>query len=97
MEEDYTITVQLLGPDGRLHGQVDAWPVQGTMPTSRWLPGQEITDPYQVALLPGSPLGQYQVIVGIYLLATMERVPVIDEAGNPVGDHYVVGKIEVGD
>jgi hypothetical protein len=97
MEEDYTITVQLLGPDGRLHGQVDAWPVQGTMPTSRWLPGQEITDPYQVALLPGSPPGQYQVIVGIYLLATMERVLVIDEAGNPVGDHYVVGKIEVGD
>jgi hypothetical protein len=37
------------------------------------------------------------VIVGIYLLATMERVLVIDEAGNPVGDHYVVGKIEVGD
>lgn len=96
MEEDYTVTVQLLGPDGRLHGQVDAWPVQGTLPTSRWVPGQEVTDPYQVTLSPDSPAGRYQVVVGVYLLATMERLPVVDPAGNPVGDHVVIGELEVG-
>ncbi len=96
MEEDYTVTVQLLGPDGRLHGQVDSWPVQGTLPTSRWMPGQEIEDPYLVPLSPDAPPGRYQVVVGIYLLETMERLSVVDGDGIPVADHYVVGEIEVG-
>ncbi|HIQ01849.1 MAG TPA: DUF2723 domain-containing protein [Anaerolineales bacterium] len=95
MEEDYTVTVQLLGPDGRLHGQVDSWPVQGTLPTSQWKPGQEITDPYQVLLAPEAPPGRYRVIVGVYLLATMERLPVVGEGGAPVADHVVVGEIEL--
>ncbi|MBN1956224.1 MAG: DUF2723 domain-containing protein [Anaerolineae bacterium] len=93
--EDYTVTVQLLGPDGRLYGQVDRWPVQGTLPTSQWSPGQEVDDPYLVPLSPGAPPGRYQVAVGWYLLATMERLPVLDGAGNPVADYVVVGQVEV--
>jgi len=93
--EDYTVTVQLLGPDGLLHGQVDSWPVQGTLPTSRWVPGEGVADPYRVPLAPDGPAGRYQVTVGLYLLATMERLPVVDAAGNPVADHVVVGEVEV--
>ena len=95
MEEDYTVTVQLLGPDGRLHGQVDAWPVQGTFPTSQWVPGQVVTDPYQVLLAGDAPPGRYQVVVGWYLLRTMERLPVVNEAGRAIADHAVVGELLV--
>jgi hypothetical protein len=95
MAEDFTVTVQLLGPDGRLHSQVDAWPVQGTLPTSHWVPGQEIDDPYQLVLSPDAPPGRYQVVVGWYLLATMERLPVVDGMGNPIADHAVIGEVEV--
>ena len=93
---DYTVTIQLIGPDGRLHGQVDAWPVQGTLPTSAWDTGagNEIRDPYQVVLSPDAPPGRYQVVVGVYLLATMERLPVVQD-GVRISDHQVIGEVVV--
>jgi hypothetical protein len=95
MDEDYTVFVHLVGPDGRLHGQVDMWPVQGSFPTSRWTPGAEITDPYEVRLDPNAPPGQYRVEVGWYLLATMQRLPVVDASGRPVADSFVAGQFSV--
>lgn len=95
MEENYTVTVQLLGPDGRLYGQVDSWPVQGTLPTSGWEPAQEIVDPYTVPLAVDAPPGRYQVIVGWYLLETMARLPVFDASGQAVADHAVVAEVTV--
>jgi hypothetical protein len=80
-----------------LHGQVDAWPVQGTFPTSRWVPGEELDDPYEVQLDPDAPAGHYRVEVGWYLLATMQRLQVVDVGGQPVGDAFVVGEFDVGD
>ncbi len=94
VDEDYTVFVHFVGPDGRLHGQVDMWPVQGSYPTSRWTPGEELTDLYEVRLAPDAPPGRYQVEVGWYLLATMQRLPVVDEMGQAVSDHVVVGKFE---
>jgi len=95
LDEDYTVFVHLIGPDGRLHGQVDMWPVQGSYPTSRWTPGEEVTDPYDVRLEPDAPPGTYRIEVGWYLLATMQRLPVVDARGRPVGDSTVVGSFSV--
>jgi hypothetical protein len=95
MDKDYTVSVQLLGPDGRLYGQVDAWPVQGTLPTSQWRPGQTVTDPYVVPLRFDAPSGRYQVIVVVYLLGAPSRLPVVDETGRPLGDHVAIGGFEV--
>ncbi len=91
MEEDYTVFVHLVGPDGQLHGQVDSWPVQGSYPTSQWAVGQEVRDPYEVRLEGDAPPGEYRVVVGWYLLETMERLPVLDDAGRPISDSFVVG------
>jgi hypothetical protein len=95
MAEDYTVFVHLVGPDGRLHGQADSWPVQGTYPTSQWAPGREVTDPYEVQLAPDTPPGRYRVEVGWYQLETMQRLQVVDEAGEPTGDSYAVGAFVV--
>jgi hypothetical protein len=95
MDEDYTVFVHLVGPDGRLHGQVDAWPVQGSYPTSQWMPGEEVTDRYDVRLDPDAPAGDYRVEVGWYLLETMQRLQVLDEAGEAVADSFVVGRLDV--
>ena len=94
-EDDYTVTVQLIGPDGRLHGQVDAWPVQGTLPTSTWKARQTIADPYVVTLRPDAPGGRYRVEVGWYLLKTLRRLPVVDANGRPIDDRFVVGEFAV--
>ena len=95
MDQDYTVFVHLVGPDGRLHGQVDMWPVQGSYPTSRWAVGEEVSDPYQVRLDHDAPPGQYRVEVGWYLLATMQRLPVVDTDDRPIGDSFVAGPFVV--
>lgn len=95
MDEDYTVSVQLVGPDGRLHGQTDRWPVQGTLPTSQWSPGQRVADPYQVVLDPDAPPGRYQLGVVVYLLETETRLPLVDEAGQTTGNIFWVAEFEV--
>ncbi|MGD2144500.1 MAG: DUF2723 domain-containing protein, partial [Anaerolineae bacterium] len=95
MDDDYTVFVHLVGPDGRLHGQVDSWPVQGSYPTSQMEPGEEVTDRYEVRLDPDAPAGQYRVVVGWYLLDTMERLQVLDDAGRSTTDALAVGAFSV--
>jgi hypothetical protein len=90
MDADYTVFVQVLDAADRIVGQVDAWPVQGTRPTSGWRPGETVVDPYVVQLSEDLPPGEYRVITGLYLLATGQRLAVVDEGGNAVDD-----KVEV--
>jgi len=97
MDEDYTVFVHLVGPDGQLHGQVDMWPVQGSHPTSQWALGEEVSDPYEVRLDPDAPPGHYRVEVGWYLLATMQRLQIVNAEGRHIGDSFVAGEFSVGD
>jgi hypothetical protein len=93
--DDYTVFVHLIGPDGLVHGQVDAWPQMGTLATSRWQPGQRLSDPYLIAIPTDAPPGPYQVEVGLYLLATLERLPVLNIEGIPVEDKVLVGGVVI--
>ncbi len=92
---DYTAFVHLLGPDNKVHGQADQWPVQGTLATSRWTGGQSVVDPYIVTLPYDAPSGQYHIEVGWYLLATLRRLPVLDTAGRATDDRVIIGEFLV--
>ncbi|MGF1507000.1 MAG: DUF2723 domain-containing protein [Anaerolineae bacterium] len=89
LDADYTVSVQLIGPDGRLYGQSDAWPVQGTYPTSAWPVGETVVDRHVVRLQSGAPEGPYQLHVAWYLLSTNARLPVLDETGTPIDSKAV--------
>lgn len=89
ISKDYTIFVHLIGPDGRVHGQVDIWPAQGTLPTSQWKPDQFVDDRFEIYLPPDVPVGEYHVEIGWYLLATMERLPVLSSDGMQITDNYL--------
>ncbi len=93
--DEYTVFVHLIGPDGKVHGQIDQWPVQGTLPTSSWSAGQTVNDPYAVVLTSDAPSGKYQVEVGWYLLATLRRLSVLDSSGRPSDDHVIIGEFNV--
>jgi|GEM_PF-719029 len=95
VEEDFTISLQVLDEDGFLRAQVDRSPVGGFSPTSSWRVGEVIDDKYGLSLPDGLPAGQYRLVVAIYDPQTMERLPVLDEAGGPVGDHILLRTIEV--
>ena len=96
-EHDYTVFVQVVGPDSQLYGQADSWPVQGARPTSGWAAGEEVADPYRLYLKENAPPGEYTVIVGWYLLADMSRLPLVDANGQTIGDYYAVGHFTVGE
>jgi len=95
IDADYTVFVHLVGPDGRLWGQEDVWPVQGSYPTGQWRGTEKIHDPHRVFIEPTAPPGAYQVHVGWYLLETMQRLPVLDQDGSAVGDTFVIGAFQV--
>lgn len=95
--EDYTIFIQVLDAADRIVGQVDAWPLQGTYPTSQWTPGEVVVDPHIVQLSGELAPGTYRVQVGWYLLATLRRLPVLDADGTAVDDKVVVTGLTAGE
>lgn len=88
-EVNYTVFVHLVGPDGRVYGQIDRMPLEGAAPTSSWAPGQVITDSMVLAVAPGAPAGLYHVVVGLYDVETGERLQVIDARGQRLPDEQV--------
>ena len=90
MDVDYTVFIQVLDAKDRIVGQVDAWPVQGTRPTSQWKPGEIIVDPYVVPLNDSLPAGSYRLIVGLYQLSDLRRLAVLNQDGTAIDDKYQV-------
>ena len=78
MEADYAVTVQLVGPDGRVYGQHDAPPLAGAAPTSAWAPGEVLADTYRFTVAADAPAGEYRLIVGVYSPTSGERLPARD-------------------
>ena len=81
METDYTVFVHLLDGEGHIRGQKDNPPAQGTWPTGRWKPGELVVDRYRVPVNPDAPPGRYTLVVGMYDLETMQRLPAFDTHG----------------
>lgn len=84
MSTDYTIFTHLLAPDGSMTGQQDGEPVGGTYQTTLWLPGEVITDRYEIAVRPDAVPGEHRLEVGLYVADTGARLPVEDSPHNAV-------------
>ncbi len=83
IEDDYTITVQLLGKDGRVYGQRDAPPLEGVAPTSTWSPGEVVSDSYRFVVAADAPPGEYRLVAAMYLPETGDRL-VVEGQGDMV-------------
>jgi hypothetical protein len=90
MTRPYTIFVHLADSSGRPVAQIDAQPRAGAFPTTWWAPGETVSDPVKVSVPSSTPLGDYQVLVGAYDVATLQRLPV---SGG--GDSYRIGTVIV--
>jgi hypothetical protein len=67
MDTSYTVFTHVLGPDGQILAQQDNPPVGGTYPTTLWLPGEVVADPYEISLPPDVGPGDFPVQVGFYV------------------------------
>jgi 4-amino-4-deoxy-L-arabinose transferase-like glycosyltransferase len=76
VDADYTVTVQLLGSDGRVYGQLDAPPLGEAAPTSTWSPGEVLTDTYRFVVAADAKSGEYRLLAAMYLPETGDRLSV---------------------
>jgi hypothetical protein len=85
MRHPYHVFTHLLGPNDQLAGQQDNMPVGGTAPTTCWVPGQVLVDPYEIRIDPEAAPGDYTLETGFYLPETDERLPTSGLASAPGG------------
>ncbi len=96
METSYAVFVHLLDAQNRTWGQRDNLPVRGAHPTTSWLPGEVVSDEYEIVVDATAPAGEYQIEVGMYDLGTMLRLPAFDEQGNPLpSNRILLSKVRV--
>ncbi|MFQ5611702.1 MAG: DUF2079 domain-containing protein [Anaerolineae bacterium] len=82
---EFTRFVHLVGPDGRLWGQVDSAPLDGTYPTHLWAGGEFVKETVRVPVNPARPPGAYTLHVGLY--DPISGIRFSDEAGR---DHVEI-------
>ncbi|MFQ5341012.1 MAG: glycosyltransferase family 39 protein [Anaerolineae bacterium] len=100
IEKDYTVSTQLLGPhnpatNGPLWAQDDSEPCRRFYPTSIWDEGEVVRDQYTISIPADTPSGDYTLITGFYDWQTLERLPVLDAAGQVVADNVILGQVHV--
>ena len=71
--KDYVVTVQILDQNGRLIGQNDSVPVNGTRPTSGWLEGEYVVDLHPITFRE-TYSGPATIQVALYDPVTFERL-----------------------
>jgi 4-amino-4-deoxy-L-arabinose transferase-like glycosyltransferase len=89
LAESYTVFVHYLR-DGQRMAQADARPAGGRYPTTHWRRGDVINDDHFVEGV-GPPLvGRDAVRLGLWQPESGAVLYLLDEAGNPAGDWFVV-------
>jgi 4-amino-4-deoxy-L-arabinose transferase-like glycosyltransferase len=96
MAERYTVFTHLLDAGQKIQAQVDSEPQGGGLPTDRWAAGQVVQDNYALTVSAEALPGPHTLEVGMYLLETLDRLPVRDtDSGAPLGDRVLLGSVEV--
>lgn len=93
---DDSVFVHLRDATGETVASGDAGPTWFTpLPASRWPAPAALWDVHRVAVPADLPAGGYSLVVGWYDWQTGARLPLLDAAGNPAGDEYVLGTVTV--
>ncbi len=98
-EESYTVFVHLIDGANQPIVALDYTPLGGATPTHlwipKWLPGQQMLDPYRLQIPDNLPPGTYYIEVGLYEMVGKRRLHIADENGNLIGDRYILGTVLV--
>ncbi len=69
---------------GEIVAQADGDPLYNLFPFDQWQPGEEVSEDRKLAPLPQGP---YSITIGIWNPQTGERLPAVDNQGNPLPDN----------
>lgn len=84
----YTVFAHLVTSEGELVAQQDNMPVRDTLPTTCWVPGEVVRDPYEIEVPEDAPRGDYRLETGLYLWPSGDRLPTSGEGA--VGNGRVI-------
>jgi len=76
-QDDYVVFVHLLDEEGTIMAQRDSQPLGGLRPTTTWSVGETLRDNLGLLVPEHVPLGEYQLVAGMYLPSTGERLPIV--------------------
>ena len=82
---NYQVFAHVTRPPFVLWGQSDKLN-PGDFPSTRWPADKYVWDDHALRVLPGTPPGEYAIVVGLYTLGDGRRAPVLDSSGALVGD-----------
>ena len=95
MDKDYTVFIHLADLQGHIWGQKDNPPVDGFYPTTAWEVGEIVRDQYSVPISPETLPGRYDILTGMYLTESGQRLSAVDENGKLVDDKITLAEVEI--
>jgi hypothetical protein len=81
VKDNYTVFCHLVSAGSELVAQHDGRPVLEIRPVPSWRADELLLDSHSLGLSADLALGRYALVVGMYDLKTLERVPTFDNAG----------------
>ena len=81
LAKDYTVFVHLVDGSGKIVAQTDDEPLGGEYPTHEWRVDEQLRDSHTLQIPDSLSAGEYQVLVGLYLPATGERLSIVSVDG----------------
>lgn len=78
ISESLKVFVHLVGEDGGICGQADAFPLGGNAPTNGWVESEVLVDSYTLSIKPDAPSGRYRLLVGFYEPTGGSRLPLTE-------------------
>jgi hypothetical protein len=94
-DRDYSVFTHVEVEGENIWGQSDGIPVCGSLPTTKWQPGEVVVDGHVLPIDPATPPGEYPLLVGLYDAMTGERVMVSGSDANSRGDTVYLGMVRI--
>ena len=95
MDVSYTVFTHLLDSEEHVWGQMDSIPLRGEAPTTSWVAGEVVTDPYEIIVDPDAPGGDYVIEIGMYDAGTGRRLLVFTDDGQVEADRLLLGEVQI--
>lgn len=92
---DYTIKVDVIGPNWQWRAQSDATPAGGAIPTLKWITGSQIWDRHTLHIPPDAAPGPAQVVLAVYDAFTQRTLPIFDPPSFASGTTFMLGEITI--
>jgi len=90
VEKDYTLFAHLVDANDTTIAQSDELLVTVGETTSQWQPTRWYVTATVLPLKASVPRGTYRLRIGLYDAATLERLPIVDAQGQPLGDQLTI-------